>query len=559
MSLPTNLSYGTVVGRFLLAYADGSDVDPQPDGVAARGSIFFTPSPTNIKDITASPAPVTVLPATIECVLDSEGYLLGSDGTRGVRLLATDDPDGNPVNWTWGVEYRLSDQEDNPVTGIPSHSISLPGETTVDLTLAAPVPSANGTYYIVGPAGPSNVLTIGTVTTVPAGGEATATITGTSPAQILDLGIPEGTAATISVGTVTTGLPGSSATVVNSGTTSAAVFDFSIPQGEQGIQGIQGIQGETGATGAAGDAATIAVGTVTTGAAGSSATVTNSGTSSAAIFDFSIPQGIQGIQGIQGPQGEIGPIGPTGATGIEWQGTWSNTADYVNNDAVFYDGASWFAAGDPPVGEVPSLSSTYWFPLALQGATGPQGPQGIQGETGATGAQGEIGFPGFKYDSRRTLTNQYVVGEIIEYLGDYFICLANNDAIPPTGGAIGVYWAPYSFVGPQGPQGDAATITVGTVTTGAPGTSVIVTNVGTSNDAVFDFTIPKGDTGDLGSLSGVSPITYASNTIGFDWAATVLDDLGNVSVATPDNGDMLKYNSATSTWEKSNIIDGGNA
>lgn len=121
------------------------------------------------------------------------------------------------------------------------------------------------------------------------------------------------------------------------------------------------------------------------------------------------PQGIQGIQGetgptgpagATGPQGEPGPIGPTGATGINWQGTWSNTTDYVNNDAVYYNGASWFASGNPPVAEVPSLESTYWFPLALQGATGatgatgPQGPQGIQGEVGPTGATGATGATG---------------------------------------------------------------------------------------------------------------------------------------------------------------------
>jgi hypothetical protein len=104
-----------------------------------------------------------------------------------------------------------------------------------------------------------------------------------------------GTAATISVGTVTTGAEGSSATVTNSGTTSAAVFDFSIPVGDTGT------------------AATIAVGTVTTGAEGSSATVTNSGTSSAAVFDFSIPVGASGTNGTNGTNGTDG-LGFTGGS-----------------------------------------------------------------------------------------------------------------------------------------------------------------------------------------------------------------------------------------------------
>lgn len=116
-----------------------------------------------------------------------------------------------------------------------------------------------------------------------------------------------GSAATIAVGTTTTGAAGTSASVSNSGSSSAAVFDFTIPQGLQGVAGPTGAQGPAGPTGATGSpgtngtngtngaAATIAVGTTTTGAAGSSASVTNSGTSSAAVFDFTVPKGDTGV------------------------------------------------------------------------------------------------------------------------------------------------------------------------------------------------------------------------------------------------------------------------
>jgi hypothetical protein len=53
---------------------------------------------------------------------------------------------------------------------------------------------ATGLQGPTGPAGPSNVLSIGTVTTLSAGSSATATITGSSPIQTLNLGIPQGTA-----------------------------------------------------------------------------------------------------------------------------------------------------------------------------------------------------------------------------------------------------------------------------------------------------------------------------------------------------------------------------
>lgn len=54
--------------------------------------------------------------------------------------------------------------------------------------------------------------------------------------------------------------------------------------------------------------------------------------------------------------------------------------------------------------------------------------------------------------------------------------------------------------GDKGDKGDAATIAVGTTTTGAAGTNASVTNSGDEHDAVFDFIIPKGDKGDTGDV-----------------------------------------------------------
>lgn len=53
----------------------------------------------------------------------------------------------------------------------------------------------------------------------------------------------------------------------------------------------------------------------------------------------------------------------------------------------------------------------------------------------------------------------------------------------------------------RGPTGAAATITVGTTTTGAPGTDATVSNSGSSSAAIFNFTIPEGDPGAV-SISG---------------------------------------------------------
>lgn len=83
-----------------------------------------------------------------------------------------------------------------------------------------------------------------------------------------------------------------------------------------------------GPPGPAGPAGTIQVGNVTTGAAGTNAIITNTGTPSAAVLNFTIPKGDNGvgiagpagppgasIQGPPGPQGVPGAVGATGPAG----------------------------------------------------------------------------------------------------------------------------------------------------------------------------------------------------------------------------------------------------
>ena len=80
-------------------------------------------------------------------------------------------------------------------------------------------------------------------------------------------------------------------------------------KGEQGVPGIQGVpgnQGNQGNQGLQGNAATIAAGTTSTGAPGTNASVTNVGTSSAAVFNFTIPRGDVGATGATGSQGPAG-------------------------------------------------------------------------------------------------------------------------------------------------------------------------------------------------------------------------------------------------------------
>lgn len=115
-------------------------------------------------------------------------------------------------------------------------------------------------------------------------------------------------------------------------------------------------------------------------------------------LDSTVP-GPPGEQGIQGIPGERGAQGPAGPAGMEWRGIYDPSTDYIDGDAVYFNGGSWFAAGDPPVGEEPSMESTNWNPLAIQGL---QGPIGQTGSQGIQGIPGERGLPGEKGDKGDT-------------------------------------------------------------------------------------------------------------------------------------------------------------
>ncbi len=127
---------------------------------------------------------------------------------------------------------------------------------------------------------------------------------------------------------------------------------------------IKGAKGDTGDKGDTGTAATIQVGTVTSGA---SPSITNSGTSGAAVFDFVLPKG------------DKGDTGNTGATGATPNITFTATTDGVSSTVPTVD----VTTGGTP--EAPTVA------LALHGF---KGPQGIQGEQGIQGIQGPAGQDG---------------------------------------------------------------------------------------------------------------------------------------------------------------------
>jgi hypothetical protein len=93
--------------------------------------------------------------------------------------------------------------------------------------------------------------------------------------------------------------------VIFGGTTYLALATSlgSQPDLNPALWGVLAQAGGAGPTGPAGAAATVSVGSVTTAAAGTQATVTNSGTASAAVLNFTIPQGAAGANGTGGGGG----------------------------------------------------------------------------------------------------------------------------------------------------------------------------------------------------------------------------------------------------------------
>lgn len=122
-----------------------------------------------------------------------------------------------------------------------------------------------------------------------------------------------------------------------------------------------------------------------------------------------LPEGFGGgVAGPQGPTGPQGPAGPVGPAGLKWKGSWSSATAYVIDDAVGYNGASYFCIA-PNTNSAPTglPGDTKWALLASQGATGPQGPQGVQGPSGITAVRqkSEVTFTGLNLVIPTTATN----------------------------------------------------------------------------------------------------------------------------------------------------------
>lgn len=299
--------------------------------------------------------------------------------------------------------------------------------------------------------------------------------------------------------------------------------------GAQGERGEKGDKGDAGEPGEAGKAATIAVGAVETGEPGTEASVTNTGTESAAVLHFVIPRGAKGEQGERGLQGERGETGAKGDPGAQGEPGKDGTSFKVLG---LYASLNALQAAHPTgnsgdawaVGTSESNSIYLWDAEKAQwenigsikgqkgekGDPGERGEQGVQGEVGATGAQGEQGIQGVPGEKGTDGVSPTVAIKAIT--GGHKVSITDIsgtqsfDVLDGAKGEQGVQGIPgeagakgdtgeKGADGAKGDPGEAATITIGSVTSGAQAS---VENAGTANAAVLNFVLPKGEKGDTG-------------------------------------------------------------
>jgi hypothetical protein len=230
---------------------------------------------------------------------------------------------------------------------------------------------------------------------------------------------------------------------------------------------------------------------------------------SPALWALLAQAGAPGTAGAQGPIGSIGATGPAGSQGIPGPG-----------GATGATGSS--------------------------GPAGPTGAAGVQGVAGAPGSVGSAGAPGLTFHGPWAAGYGYVANDAVTYGGATWLALAANHSVAP--GSDPTSWtvlAAAGGAGPTGPSGTAATVVVGTVTTGGAGTGASVVNSGTSSAAVLNFTIPQGATGAPGTGSGTgtagtSGIPFVSMFHAVSYASTYYS-LNNTNQSANETAQVMTW------------------
>lgn len=227
-------------------------------------------------------------PRTITLRVPGPQGLKGDTGTSQLGSVTVVNPNVNPSITQTGTPQNAVYNFSLPRTS--TFAVGTVSKVDADDPATVNNVGANGDVILDFniPQGDAATLNVGTITVVNPDQQPDVSNSGTTGAAVLDFDLPR--ASDVSVGSVATGTPSTPATVTDSGTGGDVVLDFTIPEGVKGDKGDQGDKGDKGDTGDTGTAATLDVGTVTPVNPDQSPTVTNSGTTAAATFDFGLPR-----------------------------------------------------------------------------------------------------------------------------------------------------------------------------------------------------------------------------------------------------------------------------
>ena len=111
---------------------------------------------------------------------------------------------------------------------------------------------------------------------------------------------------------------------------------------------------------------------------------------------------------------------------------------------------------------------------------------------------------------------------------------------------------------PTGPAG-AATITVGTTTTTDPGTAATVTNSGTNENVILNFTIPRGEDGATGptgpiGLTGPTGAIGPTGPIGLTGPTGATGPTGPIGLTGPTGATERLFKSSNKIIIDSSLI-----
>lgn len=282
------------------------------------------------------------------------------------------------------------------------------------------------------------------------------------------------------------------------------------------------------------------------------------------------PAGVAGAVGATGPSGIAGPAGPVGAmgaagpAGLVYRGTYASGVNYGIGDAVSYGGSSYISLVASNAGSTPGLSPAAWGQLAAQGSAGSQGvggpaglqgPQGTTGAAGAAGATGVAGPAGVTYRGAWSAVTSYAVTDAVLFGGTTYFATAASTGLAPDQYPAAWSVLAQGSVGPTGPVGSAATVSVGTVITGLAGTQASVTNSGTAQAAVLNFTLPQGAAGTNGSGGGggASASTFLSmyHAVSF---ATNYYSVSSTNASASEGASVLTWVPAACTATKLTVF-----